>query len=98
MSERSTLHWLMGRAGQLAVLQDCLQLAAATDTIVLLAEAVLLAQQSGFEKLIVDRHIVICRPHWEQLAGTAPPAAVELLTWPQIVTLIKQHPLQHSWT
>jgi sulfur transfer complex TusBCD TusB component (DsrH family) len=87
----------MGHADNQAAWQQCLQQAAAGDSILLLGEAVLLTRQPEFEKQLTRRHIVACDEHWQQLTSAAQPAAVMLLTWPQIVQLIKQHPLQQSW-
>lgn len=97
MSERSTLHWVMGRADHQVALQQCLQQAAADDSILLLGEAVLMVLQPAFEKCQRQRHIHVCAQHWQQLTTAAEPTHVELLTWAQILALIKQHPLQQTW-
>jgi len=97
MSELTTLHWFMAAAHNHAVWQQCLQQAAAGDSILLLGEAVLLTLQPEFEKQLTRRHVVACDDHWQQLTSAVQPVAVVLLTWPQIVELIKQHPLQQSW-
>jgi len=98
MSERSTLHWLMGRADDISVMRACLQQAAPVDSVLLLGEAVLLALHPAFENCAGQQHMVICEQHWWQCTSVAVPATVELMAWPQIVALIRQHPLQRSWT
>lgn len=97
MSERSTLHWLMGSAEHASALQQCLQLATAEDSILLLGEAVLLLLRPEFEQQYLPQHVCACAEHWQQLTAAAAPVGVELVTWSQIVALIRQHPLQQSW-
>ncbi len=93
------MHWLMGAAGDSALLQRCVDAAASTDAVVLLADAVVLAAHPEFEKLTASTHVYVCAKDWLQLAGPEYiPPAVKLLTWTQILQLVKQHPLQRSWS